>query len=163
SGLAVRRVYTAHRVALVPVTLTTALLYVAFPLGFTAEAQPLTGLGRFEHQHHALDVVILLIPTLILLGNELRWKQQVEPGPEVALGPEEDRPSLRSRIAVIPRRNVIGAVVLLVVLIWIAGTNGPGLLVGLGVLAVGSALFLWQLQRSTMRSVLQDLRPPEKS
>jgi len=163
SGLAVRRGYTGNRVALVAATLTTAVLYVAFPLGFTAEGHPLTGLGRFEHQHHALDVVILLIPTLILLANELIWKQQVTTAPEVAPGPEGDRTSLRSRIAAIPRRYVIGAVVLLVFLIWIAGTNGPGLVVGLGVLVVGSALFLWQRNRSTMRSVRRDLRPPEKS
>ncbi|MGZ4403022.1 MAG: hypothetical protein ACXVRV_03235 [Gaiellaceae bacterium] len=163
SGLAVRRGYAGHRVALAAATLTTAALYVAFPLGFAAEGQPLTGLGRFEHDHHALDVAILLIPTLILLANELRWKQQVEPSPEVAPGPEEDQPSLRSRIAVTPRRKVIGAVVLLVVFIWLAGTNGPGQLVGFGVLAAGSALYLWQWHRSTMRSVLRDLRPPEKS
>lgn len=81
SGLAVRRGYTGHRFALAAATLTTALLYLAFPFGFVSVDQPLSGLGRFEHDHHALDIVILLIPALILLANELRWKrEEVAPG-----------------------------------------------------------------------------------
>ena len=49
SGLAVRRGYPGHhRVALVVATLTTAVLYLAFPLGFFPATQPrLTGLGRW--------------------------------------------------------------------------------------------------------------------
>ena len=80
SGWAVRRGYTGRRrPALVAATLTMAALYVAFPLGFFPVGRQLTGLGRFEHEHHALDIAILLIPTLILLVNELRWKEDVEP------------------------------------------------------------------------------------
>jgi hypothetical protein len=163
SGFAVRRGYTGHhRFALVAATLMMAVLYVAFPRGFIPQDHRLTGLGRFEHEHHALDILILLIPTLILLVNELFRSQRVTLGPEVPPAPEEDHPSLRSRIALIPRRNLIGAAVVLVALIWISGTNGAGLLLGLGLLAVGSALVLWQWNRSTMRSVRRDLRPPEK-
>jgi hypothetical protein len=158
SGLAVRRGYPGHhRVALVVATLTTAALYLAFPLGFFPATQPrLTGLGRWEHDHHALGIAILLIPTLILLVDELRWKGEMAPGPE------PDRASLRSRIGALPRRNLIGAGVLLLALIWIAGTNGPGLLLGLGVILAGSAFFLWRWHRSEMRRVLRDLKPPEK-
>src|SRR5262249_46694565 len=72
SGLAVRRGYTGrHRIALVVATLTMAVLYLAFPLGFIPSGRTLTGLGRFEHGHHVVDVLILLIPTLILLADEL--------------------------------------------------------------------------------------------
>jgi hypothetical protein len=79
SGLAVRRGYTGHRFALIAATLTTAVLFVAFPFGFVPADQPLTGLGRFEHEHHALDIAILLIPALILLTDELRRKREVAP------------------------------------------------------------------------------------
>ena len=79
SGLAVRRGYTGHRLALVAATLTTAVLFLAFPFGFIPADRPLTGLGRFEHDHHTLDLVVLLIPTLILLADELRWKRVVAP------------------------------------------------------------------------------------
>jgi hypothetical protein len=159
SGLAVRRGYPGHhRVKLAVATLTTAALYFAFPLGFFPATQPkLTGLGRWEHDHHALGIAILLIPTLILLADELSW--QGEPAP----GPEPDHTSLRSRISALPRRTLIGAGVLLVGLIWLSGTNGPGLLLGLGILFAGSALLLWRRHRSDLRSVRRDLRPPEKS
>jgi hypothetical protein len=157
SGLAVRRGYTGHRLALVAATLTTAVLYLAFPLGFIPATYPLTGLGRFEHDHHALGIAILLIPSLILLANELRWKQEAAPDPEAG------RLNRRSRSGVMPRRNLIGAgVLLLLVLIWTAGTNSYGMLVGFGVVFAGSALFLWHRNRLIMRSVLRDLRPPEK-
>jgi lysylphosphatidylglycerol synthetase-like protein (DUF2156 family) len=79
SGLAVRRGYTGHRLALSAATLITAVLYLSFPFGFTPADQPLNRLGRFGHEHHALAVAILLIPTLLLLTNELRWKREVGP------------------------------------------------------------------------------------
>jgi hypothetical protein len=79
SGLAVRRGYTGRRLALVVATLLAAGLYLAFPLGFVPRDRPLTGLGRFEHAHHELDIAILLVPTLILLANELRWKREAAP------------------------------------------------------------------------------------
>jgi hypothetical protein len=80
SGLAVRRGYTGRRLGLVLAILATAALYFSFPFGFVPADRPLTGLGRFEHEHHALDIAVLLIPTLILLANELRGSREVAPG-----------------------------------------------------------------------------------
>jgi hypothetical protein len=60
------------------------------------------------------------------------------------------------------RRNLIGAGVLLLFLVWMAGTNIPGMLIALGVVLAGSAVFLWRKNRAEMRSVLGDLRPPKK-
>lgn len=80
SGLAVRRGYIGRRPVLFAATLTTAVLYLAFPLGYTKPDHPLTGLGRFEHGHHGLDIAIMLIPTLILLANEIGWKPEEAPG-----------------------------------------------------------------------------------
>jgi hypothetical protein len=157
SGLAVRRGYTGNRLALAAATLTTAVLYFAFPLGFIPATHPLTGLGRFEHDHHVLGIAILLIPSLILLANELRWREEAAPDPEAG------RLNRRSRSRVMPRRNVIvGGVLLLLVLIWAAGTNSYGMLVGFGVVFAGCALFLWHRNRVIMRSVRRDLRSPEK-
>ncbi len=155
SGLAVRRGYAGHRLALAAATLTTAALYVVFPFAFIPATQPLTGLGRWVHDHHLLGIAILLIPTLILLANELRWKQEATPDPEPG-------PTLRSRIGAIPRRYIVGTAVLVLLLIWLAGTNSSGMLVGLGVVFVGTALFLWYRDRAIMRGVVRDLKPPEK-
>ena len=76
--------------------------------------------------------------------------------------PKESRPNLRSVPVMIRRRNLIGAGVLLVFLIWLAGTNTHGMLLGLGVVLAGSAVFLWRKNRADMRRVLGDLRRPEK-
>jgi hypothetical protein len=156
SGLAVRRGYAGHRLALAVATLTTAVLYVAFPLAYTPVDQSPTGLGRWAHDHHLLGIAILFIPSLILLANELRWKQEAIPAAE------SSDPSLRSMIRVIPRRNLIGAGIFILGFVWLAGTNGPGLLVGLGAWLVGVAAFLWHWNRSTMRDLRRDLKPPEK-
>ena len=125
----VRRGYPGkRRIALVVATLTTATLYFVFPLGFISQDSPrLTGLGRFEHEHRLLGIAILLIPTLILLANELRWKQEEAPASE------PDRDGLGARIARIPRRRLIGGGILLLALVWTVGTNGPGLVIGFGV------------------------------
>ena len=155
SGLAVRRGYAGHRLALAAATLTTAALYVVFPLAFIPVGHPLTGLGRWVHDHHLLGIAILLIPTLILLANELLWRQDATPDPEPG-------PTLRSRIGAIPRRYIVGTAVLVLLLIWLAGTNSSGMLVGLGVVFVGTALFLWYRDRAIMRGVVRDLKPPEK-
>jgi len=153
SGFAVRRGYTGgHRFALVAAAVTTAVLYLAFPLGFVPDGRPLTGLGRFEHGHHVLDVAILLIPTLILLADELGRKQEAAP----------DSASLRSYIAGIPRGYVIGAGILLALLVWMSGTNGDGELVGLGIVAAGGSLWIWRKHRSEVQRVLRELNPPEK-
>jgi hypothetical protein len=157
SGLAVRRGYPGERrVALVVATLATAALYLVFPLGFVPRDKPrVTGLGLWMHEHHVLGIAILLIPTLILLVNELRWKHEEAPVRE------PDREGLRSGIARIPRRRLIGGGILLLTFIWMFGTNGPGLLVGLGVAFAVFAWFLWDWHRSVMQSVRRDLRPPE--
>ena len=155
SGLAVRRGYAGRRVVLAAATLTTAALYVVFPLAFIPVGHPLTGLGRWVHDHHLLGIAILFIPTLILLANELLWKQDATPDPEPG-------PTLRSRIGAIPRRYIVGTAVLVLLLIWLAGTNSSGMLVGLGVVFVGTALFLWYRDRAILRGVRRDLGPPEK-
>ena len=155
SGLAVRRGYAGHRLALAAATLTTAALYVVFPFAFIPATQPLTGLGRWVHDHHLLGIAILLIPTLILLANELLWKEEATPVPEPG-------PTLRSRIGAIPRRYIVGTGVLMLLLVWLAGTNSSGMLVGLGVVFVGTALFLWYRDRAILRDVRRDLGPPEK-
>lgn len=156
SGLAVRRGYAGHQIVLAAATLTTAALYVVFPFAFFPVGQPLTGLGRWVHEHHLLGIAVLFIPTLILLANELRWKEEATPDPEPA------GPTLRSRFGAIPRRYVVGVGVLLLLLIWLAGTNSSGMLVGLGVVFVGTALFLWYRDRAMLRGVRRDLGPTEK-
>jgi hypothetical protein len=156
SGLAVRRGYAGHRLALDAAVLTTAALYVVFPLAFIPATQPLTGLGRWVHDHHLLGIAILLIPTLILLANELFWNEEATPEPE------PDGPSFRSRLGAIPRRYIVGTAVLVLLLIWLAGTNSSGMLVGLGLVLVGTAMFLWYRDRAIMRGVRRDLGPPEK-
>jgi hypothetical protein len=163
SGLAVRRGYPGgHRVVLATATLVTAALYVVFPLGFVPATQPtLTGLALWEHEHHLLGLAILLIPTVILLVDEIGRKSEVvalEPAPDA----DPDTPSLRSFWSAVPRRALIGGVLLLAVLVWMVGTNGPGLLLGLGVLLACLTVFLWHWHRVQMRSVLRDLRPPQK-
>jgi hypothetical protein len=159
SGLAVRPAYTGrHLSALALATLATAALYVAFPLGFNSVQQgSLTGLGRWEHDHHLLGIAILLIPTLILLADELSRRGEAEDAPE------SDRAGLRSLIHAIPRGALIGTGVTLLALILWAGTNGPGEALEFGVVLAGSAFFLWRKNRSEMRRVMQDLKPPESS
>jgi hypothetical protein len=155
SGLAVRRGYAGHRLVLGAAVLTTAALYVVFPLAFIPVGQPLTGLGLWVHDHYLLGLAILCIPTLILLANELRWNEEATPDPEPG-------PTLRSRIGAIPRRYIVGTAVLVLLLIWLAGTNSSGMLVGLGVVFVGTALFLWYRDRAILRGVRRDLGPAEK-
>jgi hypothetical protein len=155
SGLAVSRGYTGHRVVLAIATLITAALYLVFPVAFIPQSQPkLTGLGSWTHDHKLLGVLILLIPTLILLANELRWKHGVEPDPD------PDRVSFRSLWA-IPRRYLIGAALFLLVFVWLAGTNSSGMLLGLGVVLAGLGIVLWWRDRVIMRGVLRDLSPPD--
>ena len=158
SGLAVRRGYPGHQLVLAAGTLTTAALYVVFPLAFIPATEPLpsTGLGRWAHDHHLLGIAVLFIPTLSLLANELRWKEEATPDPEPG------RRSLRSRLAAVPRRYLVGGGVLVLLLIWLAGTNSSGMLVGLGAVFVGTALFLWYRDRAIVRDVRRDLGPPQK-
>jgi hypothetical protein len=158
SGFAVRRGYAGHRLALAAATLTTAALYLAFPLGFVPPTHPLSGLGRFEHAHHALDVLILLVPSLILLADELGRRGAAAPAPEPS---DRQHAGVRSALTR-ERRLAAGGILLLVALIWTAGTNSYGILVALGVLLAGGGVFVWQRNRAEVRSVLRDLAPPEE-
>jgi len=157
SGIAVRRGYTGrHRPVLAAASLVTAGLYVVFPLGFVPVTQQPTGLALWEHEHHLLGLAILPIPTLILLADELTRKGEV-------VVPEQEQPAadLAPSPRRIPRRFLIGGGLFLVMLVWMAGTNGAGLLLGLGVLFVAAVLFLWHKERVTMRTLRRDLGPPE--
>ena len=49
------------------------------------------------------------------------------------------------------------------VLVWLFGTNNPGMLLALGLVVAGSAFYLWRKDRSEMQSVLGELGPPQKS
>ena len=82
SGIAVRRGYRGHRLVLAVACLATAALYLLFPFGFVPAGHELTRLGRFEHEHHWIDILVLLIPTFFLLANELRWKAMEPAGAE---------------------------------------------------------------------------------
>ena len=71
-GLGMRKAYRGRRLWLAGGVMLSAALYVAFPLGYEPSRRRLHGLARFEHLHHTLDVVALLIPALVLLAGELR-------------------------------------------------------------------------------------------
>jgi hypothetical protein len=155
SGYAVRRGYTgSHRVVHAAASLLTAGLYVALPLGFVPFGHKLTGLALWVHDHHLLGLAILLVPTLLLLADELRRTSEEVPGPEPG------DPGLAHRR--LPRRNLVGGVVFVGVLVWMAGTNASGMLLGLGIILVGLGLFLWRKDRLAMRTALRDLGPFEK-
>ncbi len=49
------------------------------------------------------------------------------------------------------------------VLVWLFGTNNPGMLLALGLVVAGSAFYLWRKDRSEMQSVLGELGPAQKS
>jgi len=104
-------------------------------------------------------ITALLVPLLIisLACLPLRKTRPVEL--EIVPDSRESHPN---GSVLIRRRNLIGAGALLLALVWLAGTNNLGLLIGLGVLLAGSAVFLWRKNRVDMRSVLGDLRPPAK-
>ena len=158
SGFAVRRGYTGrHRPVLAAASLVTAGLYVVFPLGFVPVTKQPTGLALWEHEHHLLGLAILLIPTVILLVDEFTRKNEVVPEQEQPAG------DLAPRSRRIPRRFLIGGGLFLVMLVWMAGTNGAGLLLGLGVLFIAGALFLWHKERDTMRTLRRDLGPPPEN
>ena len=127
SGFLVRRGFTGRRFELTTAVLTTALLWLAFPLGFIAATQPLTGLGGWAHGHHVADVVVLLIPTLILLVAEAL--RGLEP---------TDQPTLLELLRNAPRRIVLGVAIFVLAVVWASGARtyefwlavGASLLVG---------------------------------
>jgi hypothetical protein len=60
-------------------------------------------------------------------------------------------------------RTVLWVGIPVIVLVWMFGTNNPGLLLGLGLVVAGSAVYLWRKDRAEMRSVLGELGTPKKS
>ena len=75
-GIGMLKAYRGRRFWLAGGVLLSAALYAAFPLGYEPSGRRLHGLARFEHLHHALDVVALLIPALVLLAADLRTPQR---------------------------------------------------------------------------------------
>lgn len=140
-------------------TLLAVLVLVGAGAVFRVNGQPLDGLAATAHHHHGLVITALLVPLLIisLACLPLRKTRPVEL--EIVPDSRESHPN---GSVLIRRRNLIGAGALLLALVWLAETNNLGLLIGLGVLLAGSAVFLWRKNRVDMRSVLGDLRPPAK-
>jgi hypothetical protein len=146
SGLAVRRGYVGHRLVLWSAVLLTAALYLAFPVAFIPADQKLQGLGRFEHGHHALDVVVLLLPSLILLGAE------VFRGSETT-----DEPTIPALFRSVPRRTAAGVALVLLFVLWFAGASSSGLVLGLGAIILGGGVVLGLRSRAQVRRVRRDL------
>jgi hypothetical protein len=148
TGVAVKPAYAGgYRVVLIAAVVTTAVLYLAFPLGFVPSGQELTGLGRFEHAHHRLDVVLLLIPALIVLAGEM-LRGRVD---------EEDDPTFLTRLRNAPRGAVVGSALALVAFIWLLGAKPAAMLISIAVLAVSFLLFAWWQTRAAVRRVRRDL------
>jgi hypothetical protein len=63
---------------------------------------------------------------------------------------------------VIQWRSLLWAGIAVLLFVWLAGTNGPGLLLGLGVIVAGTAVLLWRNQRSAERSVLGASLPSDR-
>jgi hypothetical protein len=57
-------------------------------------------------------------------------------------------------------RSVLKVGIPVLVLIWLFGTNNPGLVLALGLVVAGTVFYLWRRDRSEMRSVLGELGPP---
>jgi len=146
AGIAVRRGYAGRRrLELALALLVTAALFFAFPLGFIP-GPPLTGLGLWEHTHHALDVVVLLVPTLILLGAEvLRGREQT------------DAPTLVALVRSVPRRWVVTTLIVVLVGLWFAGAGNSAVFIGLAVLIVGGWLIAAVKSRSAVRRIRRDI------
>ena len=72
--IAVRRVYRdrRRRIALLVADAVAAAEYVLVPIAFEPVGQPLRGLARSVHDHHAIVVLVMLLPAALLLTAELR-------------------------------------------------------------------------------------------
>jgi hypothetical protein len=146
SGLLVRRGYVGHRLVLWSAVLLTAALYLAFPFGFIPADQELQGLGRFEHGHHAIDVVVLLLPSLILLVSE------------VSRGDEQtDQPTIVALLRRAPRRYVIGVAIFVVGVVVAVGVSSSVFWLGLGALVLAGGLIVGMRSRAAVRRVRRDL------
>ncbi len=146
SGFAVRRGFVGHRLALWSAVLLTAALYLVFPFAFTPAGQELQGLGRFAHANRAIAVVILLLPSLIILGSEMLRRDEAT-----------DEPSLMELLRRAPRRYVAGFALAALVLIWFAAANALGFVLVLAVLILGGGIFVGLRSRATVRRMRRDL------
>jgi hypothetical protein len=119
-------------------------LYLAFPIGSIPTHRALTGLGRFDHKHHAFDVLALFAPTLILLASEaLRGR---------VAGPDETDVSLLERLRRAPRRVVVGTAVAVVAAVLLLGASGTEAAYGVGILIVGAILVgSWRTRAAAKR------------
>jgi hypothetical protein len=147
SGALVRRGYARHRLVLWSAVILTAALYLTFPLAFTPADQELRGLGRFEHGHHAIDVVVLLLPSLILLAAEVFRGHA-----------STDQPAIPALLRRAPRRYVVGVAIVLLAALWFAGASSSGFGLGLGVLLLGGGLIVGLRSRAAVRRVRRDLK-----
>lgn len=149
AGFVMRGAYGGHRVTLISAVLAATAMFLAFPLGFVAPGRHLTGLGRFEHEHHALDVLALLAPTLILLASEaLRGR---------VADPDHTDPTFLERLKRVPRAVLVGIAVAVVGCVVLLGLNGSGALYFLGIAVVGLVLFgAWRTHVAAQR-VRRDL------
>jgi hypothetical protein len=146
SGLAVRRGYVGHRLVLWSAVLLTAGLYLTFPFAFTPAGKELRGLGRFEHGHHAIDVLVLLLPSLILLAAEA-FRGHVS----------TDEPTIVELLRRSPRRVVVALMIVVLALLWFGAANSTGFFLGLAVLLVGGGLVVGLRSRATVRRIRRDL------
>jgi hypothetical protein len=149
-GLTVRRAYAGHRIALISALGATVALFLAFPLGYVPPGEALTGLGRFEHDYHALDIVALLVPTLILLVSEVR-RGHIE-------GSKQEFTVL-TRLRLSIRAIGIGGAVAIAFILWLSGAAG-GTTVAIVVVLFGVGVYVYaEVQtRVAARRMQRDLK-----
>jgi hypothetical protein len=82
STLAVRRAYTdpRRRIAVLVADGLAAVTFVLVPFAFEPVGRPLHGLSLWVHQHHALVVLLLLVPSALLLLAEVNLTFAAKPG-----------------------------------------------------------------------------------
>jgi hypothetical protein len=147
SGFLVRRAYVGHRLVLWSAVSLTAALWLVFPLAFTPAFQELRGLGRFAHTHHALDVVVLLLPSVILLVAEL-FRHAVS----------ADQPTIPALLRRAPRRITLGVVLGVVVVVWLAGASSTAFWLAIGTLLLVGGVIVGLKNRAAVRQVRHDLK-----
>ncbi len=146
SGLIVRRGFAGHRLVLWSAVTLTAALWLVFPFAFTPAGQELQGLGRFVHTHHALTIVALLLPSLIVLVGEL-----------FRGGEMTDAPTIATVIRRAPRRVTIGIAVGVVALIWVVGVSATVFWLTVAVVLVVGGVIVGLKSRAEVREVHHDL------
>jgi hypothetical protein len=148
SGALVRRGFTGHRLVLWSAVTLTAALWLVFPLAFTASAREARGgLGHFVHTHHALDVVVLLLPSLIVLVAELFRHDS-----------SADQPTIPALIRHAPRRFTIGIALALVAVVWAVGASGNAFWIVVGSLLLVGGVIVALRNRVTVRQMQRGLK-----